>query len=55
MLNLKRHNIHELILKGSDVGVLYLEKSCLWTSSIVQCFSKTQRFGNWICFRLQVE
>jgi hypothetical protein len=32
----------------------HLKESCFWTSSIVKCFLKTQRFGNWICFRLQV-
>jgi hypothetical protein len=29
-----------------------LKLSCFWTLSIVQCFLKTQRFGNCICFRL---
>jgi hypothetical protein len=33
-----------------------LKDSCLWTLPIVQGFSsKTRRFGNWICFRLQVK
>jgi hypothetical protein len=26
------------ILKGSDDGVLYLEESCCWTLSIIECF-----------------
>jgi hypothetical protein len=32
------------------------EESCFWTLSIVQCFFfKNQRFGSWLCFRLQVK
>jgi hypothetical protein len=41
---------------GNTVGYQgHLKESCLWTLSIVQCFFKKQRFGNWICFRLQVK
>jgi hypothetical protein len=30
--------VNTIALKGSDDGVLHLEKSCFWTLSIVQCF-----------------
>jgi hypothetical protein len=37
-------------------SVFHFEESCFWTLSIVQCFSfKKQRFGRWLCFRLQVK
>jgi hypothetical protein len=36
----------ESILRGSDDGVMHFEESCFRTSSIVQCFSLKQRFGN---------
>jgi hypothetical protein len=42
------------VLKDSDDGVLYLKETHFWTLSIVY-FLKTQRFGNWICSRLQVK
>jgi hypothetical protein len=35
-----------------------MKESDFWTLSIIQCFlkkEKTQRFGNWICFHLQVK
>jgi hypothetical protein len=44
-----------LTVKCSDDGVLYLEVLGFWTLSIVWCSNKTQRFGNWICFRHQVK
>jgi hypothetical protein len=34
---------------------IYFEEPCFWTLSIVQCFSLKQRFGSWLCFRLQVK
>jgi hypothetical protein len=46
--------LYSLIVQGSDDGVLYLEELRLDLVHRLM-FLKTQRFGNWICFHLQVK
>jgi hypothetical protein len=48
-------NVQLIVISRVWLYYVLVKESCLWTLSIVQCFSKTQRFRNWICFRLQVK